>query len=804
TVMLGWILRMPLLTRWQPGWVPVVFGTGLCCALAGAALCVMALSRKQGRRVAPAVGSALLGYCTLNLFEHLTGARLGIDLAFLHDWLDYGNTRPGLMAPNTSLGFMLVGTQLLLMPAVRSRLLAFTVMTLIFLVLLTGLTGGVGYLLAPDLLFGWARSARMAVPTATAMTVCGLLLWLSVQDQAWYRSPLLLREDDKIRFLAASTLVIAILTAGLSGFVLLQNSMQKALEERLVSNLGKREAAFRVAVAENSSQVQATVDRLKLEAHARGVLLGQAGQAGIREPLARLLDDGVRGVAIHSVNSGGYLASQGRFLFQPELTAAASTDGSVELVWDGGMVLRNHVKIFDRGQTIGWLSIDRPGDALGRALLGSQGLGMSGEAAACIAREGFLHCFPGNRHSVPFMVPVRQAHPLPVQLALAGASGHVQTTDYRQRDVVAAYTLLAPGLGAVLKEDTVEVYGPVREAFARGVPLMLALAALAAALLVMLLKPLVGRLLATEERATRKEAEVTAILAALADGILTIDREGRIISSNSACDRMFLPPGESLAGRAFDGFVVCGDAPAWRFDAGQDGAAAGIEYEATGLRADGSFLPLAIKFTPVDGAGHVAVALLRDITEQKEAHRKLVAEASVDSLTGLPNRSAFLNRLRQLAGKRTGQGLPLVLMFLDLDGFKEVNDRLGHLAGDELLSLVAQRLLRAVRKTDMVARLGGDEFTLLLPDLANPASEAARIADDLLQALRLPFQLASGRVQISASVGIVVQHGAFGEDRVDELMGLSDLHMYRAKKAGKDRSSFIECSVAAQPALQPY
>ncbi|MDB5797095.1 MAG: sensor diguanylate cyclase, partial [Paucimonas sp.] len=121
TVMLGWILRMPLLTRWQPGWVPVVFGTGLCCALAGAALGVMAISRKQGRRVAPVVGSALLGYCALNLFEHLTGARLGIDLAFLHEWLDYGNTRPGLMAPNTSLGFMLVGTQLLLMPAVRSH-----------------------------------------------------------------------------------------------------------------------------------------------------------------------------------------------------------------------------------------------------------------------------------------------------------------------------------------------------------------------------------------------------------------------------------------------------------------------------------------------------------------------------------------------------------------------------------------------------------------------------------------------------------------------------------------------------------
>jgi diguanylate cyclase (GGDEF)-like protein/PAS domain S-box-containing protein len=189
--------------------------------------------------------------------------------------------------------------------------------------------------------------------------------------------------------------------------------------------------------------------------------------------------------------------------------------------------------------------------------------------------------------------------------------------------------------------------------------------------------------------------------------------------------------------------------------------------------------------TIYDDMGNVRqrVATFSDITKAKQADELVWKQANFDSLTGLPNRNMFHDRL-QLAIKQVHRnGLPMALLFLDLDQFKDVNDTLGHDRGDVLLKETAQRLNTCVREIDTVARMGGDEFTIILGELEDLRS-IDRIARSILQSLSEPFLIDTETVYLSVSVGITV----YPDDttKIDELLKNADQAMYAAKEAGRN------------------
>jgi diguanylate cyclase (GGDEF)-like protein len=165
------------------------------------------------------------------------------------------------------------------------------------------------------------------------------------------------------------------------------------------------------------------------------------------------------------------------------------------------------------------------------------------------------------------------------------------------------------------------------------------------------------------------------------------------------------------------------------------------------------------------------------------SQRTLTEEANTDSLSGLANRAAFCARLAAMLAEPESQQQWQALLFIDLDDFKDVNDSLGHAAGDELLRVVAARLHAIVRETDLVARLGGDEFALLLDDLDDPA-DALRLAERVVATLALPVRIGTREVHVGASVGLALRHdGSTVEGWVRE----ADVAMYAAKARGKNR-----------------
>jgi len=289
-----------------------------------------------------------------------------------------------------------------------------------------------------------------------------------------------------------------------------------------------------------------------------------------------------------------------------------------------------------------------------------------------------------------------------------------------------------------------------------------------------------------QQRLQEGEERFRRLSDATFEGIL-IHEGGKILDANQSLASMFGVDLTKVAGTGLLELL----APESREAAMRDMVADLTEpYEAIGLRSDGSRFPLEIhpKSLPYQGR-RVHVVAVRDTTERKRAEAQIQYLAHHDALTGLPNRVLFRDRLEQALARARRDGEMVAVLCFDLDRFKEVNDTLGHPAGDALLKGVAARLIACVRETDTVARLGGDEFAIVQVGLAQP-KEAATLARRFLESLSIPFELGEHRTLTGSSLGIAV--APIDGDDPDRLLKNSDIALYRAKAESRGTFRFFE------------
>jgi diguanylate cyclase len=288
------------------------------------------------------------------------------------------------------------------------------------------------------------------------------------------------------------------------------------------------------------------------------------------------------------------------------------------------------------------------------------------------------------------------------------------------------------------------------------------------------------------------------------DGIMTFLPSGTVLSCNPAAGQMLGRTPADLIGLKLSDLMApippIPDAPvSVEFPIGL--------HETVARRIDGS--PFSVEVTVSEsrlkGAAQMIV-FIRDITERKAAQDRMALLANYDSLTGLPNRVLFRDRLREGMKRALRNGHVLGLMFLDLDRFKVVNDSLGHEVGDRLLQHVSQTLSHCLRSVDSVARnlghetvtvsrLGGDEFTVIVEDIGG-AADAALIARRILDALLEPFVTGGEEIVISSSIGISLY--PHDDTDLDGLIRHTDMAMYRSKALGRNTYSFYNASMNAE------
>ncbi|MBL8490096.1 MAG: diguanylate cyclase, partial [Rhodocyclaceae bacterium] len=308
----------------------------------------------------------------------------------------------------------------------------------------------------------------------------------------------------------------------------------------------------------------------------------------------------------------------------------------------------------------------------------------------------------------------------------------------------------------------------------------------------------------TEKLEAERELEIAAaVFESAAEGVMVTDGENLILRVNPAFTAItgYTPrevigrdPKLLKSGRHDAAFY----AEMWR----RLGAEGRWEGEITNRSKDGRVFVEWLAITTVRGAGAVGgsgryVATFSDITRRKEAEELMRHQAQHDALTGLPNRSLFADRLLSAMASAHRHGWGCALLYLDLDRFKEVNDSLGHAAGDGLLVEAARRLLSCVRESDTVARFGGDEFAIILGEVAMPA-DAERVAIRAIAAIEAPFHLGEGLAEVSVSIGIAL-YPEHGEDP-DHLRRNADAALYAAKKAGRATFRFHERREGSVPA----
>ncbi len=335
----------------------------------------------------------------------------------------------------------------------------------------------------------------------------------------------------------------------------------------------------------------------------------------------------------------------------------------------------------------------------------------------------------------------------------------------------------------------------------------------------------------SEHELRHSELRERTIRENIIDGLLTLDSSGTILSCNKACNRIFGYSNNDLQYRSANLLM-----PAATFYENSDeldgkklwrSSIVGVGQEVTGKRRDGSEFPAELDISRIILDGEpVYIAVVRDITEKKEADKRLqhfnqelerrviertteLAEtneklrheinervkaqyelthlATHDSLTGLPNRTMFNEQLEIRFHSASRHERNLALFFMDLDGFKTINDTHGHEVGDKLLVELADRLRKCVRKEDIIARMGGDEFTMLLSE-PQRIDDVTLVAEKLIETVNRPFRIGDHICHVGISIGISLFPRC--ADTSDKLLCLADDAMYAAKEAGKNTFSF--------------
>ena len=288
-----------------------------------------------------------------------------------------------------------------------------------------------------------------------------------------------------------------------------------------------------------------------------------------------------------------------------------------------------------------------------------------------------------------------------------------------------------------------------------------------------------------------RELELRSVIENANDAYIGLDQAGIVTTWNRAAEQTFGYSAAEAIGESLDDLII----PAAMAGAHRNGmqryvtsgvsTVLGKRLELPAVRKDGSALIVEVRISALELHGQqMFSAFLHDISERKQDEARREYESRHDMLTKLLNRRALLETLPIAQGRAARTGKSMALLFIDLDGFKAVNDNLGHDAGDSVLRAVAARLQEVVRKTDSVFRLAGDEFTVLLEAMSDTYTDARQVADKIVAEVSRPVAVDGRFAGVGASIGIAV-FTPQGSASPEELIKEADRQMYAAKRAGK-------------------
>ncbi len=549
---------------------------------------------------------------------------------------------------------------------------------------------------------------------------------------------------------------------------------------------------IKLSLAQNLQRLNNNPDSLTIRSDLQQLLASQLSQANFT------------GISIYN-SRGSRLIRAGQFLENHAATIPVNTSkANIFLLWENSFILRTNINVTDKnGQHIGSIETQRNLPQFTNLFLKREEIGKTGQILLCApwgSDQQEMICFlsplnPSSTVEFKQLPRVINGNPLPMDFALNKKSGITSgMLDYRQLPVAGAYSPISGfDLGLVLKIDEAELYKPVTNQLVPVALSILLLIMIGILLLYWLVRPLVQKLIKSEQRLIKSEQELKKRI--IEDACLYSIR--KILLSQSSVEEVSHEVIDQLAtamqfheatatklelnGKEF----VCGNY--------RSNLTHGLQAEIQVKKKKSGMLQVYYSekkpFLPKE---QNLINLIADDLgrwlELIEAEQAIKHSASHDELTGLPNRRLLQDRITQVLSQCIRNHTQIAVLFIDLDNFKNINDSLGHVMGDLLLKEVAARLTSCIRAEDTVARQGGDEFIVILCDI-HDAQSASFVAQKILDILVSPFHINEKEMRIGCSIGIAL----FPDDGInaDELLKNSDTAMYHAKECGRNNYQFF-------------
>lgn len=777
TTLAGWALHIPGMVQMHAGWTPMVVNTGIGFILAGVALLASATEHYFGRLVSAILG----GLIVLLAIEELVVLWLDLSPAFslpdLHRPLQPDYPHPGRMAPNTALAFLMFGAGVCAL-ATRLPTRGLFARNAAVAVLTLGLMGVLGYALQLEYLYGWAGVVRMAAHTGAGMVVLGTALFALTATSMATSKAGQDAEVSRVFRTAAWLLLVTSLSAGIAGFAFLQSKIEQEARDGLLQMTRDRVRMFESNLDNRSVRAQLAVDDIV------NVMANPAlSDALLQARATKLAENGFSFLALRHGASERTLA--GAPVSQARFRVPITGRYPAELLWSGGFVLRRVLRMDATGLVDMAFVTEQPLPILTRIWTETNALGETTEMAVCAADAQGIRCFPSRQRPQPFHVPrIVNGQRLPMDHALHGEIGTLVGLDYLRHRVLASHSPVGDtGMGLVTKRDVSEIYAPIRQQFQRIMVFLLVL--LGASLLILRgqLVPVLVALDRSRQAAIAGMAKAEAAMESNVDGFFILesmrDKAGEIVdmryvTMNAAGEKILARPRAEVIGRG-----MCECYPVLH----DDGLLAACRVV---VSAGGTLLldrPSVVRSMhwyemQVTKLGDGVSLGVRDVTSARNAVEMIRHQSLHDPLTGAVNRIGF-NAALTAALAEAGRSSELVAVALmDIDRFKALNDRLGHLAGDQMLVLVAARLKGCLRPLDTIARFGGDEFVVVLRNVRLEALDM--IQAKLSAALNQPAEIDGEMVDVSVSVGLSVY--PLDGLNADDLLNAADAAMYAAKR----------------------